>query len=37
MGEEEWCENRKSDVTSLRRKLKFHHLVYIIDIIDYRL
>ena len=28
MGEEEGCENRKSDVASLGRKLKFHLLVY---------
>jgi hypothetical protein len=32
MGEEEGCENRKSDVTSLRRKLNLHPLVYIIDL-----
>ena len=31
MGEEEWYENRKSDVASLGRKLKLHLLVYIID------
>ena len=31
MDEEEWCENRKSDVASLGRKLKLHLLVYIID------
>ena len=37
MGEEEGCGNMKSDVASLERKLKFHLLVYIIDIIDYRL
>jgi hypothetical protein len=28
MGEGEGCENRKSDVASLGRKLKFHLLVY---------
>ena len=32
MGGEEGCENRKSDVASLGRKLKLHLLVYIIDI-----
>ena len=31
MGEEEGCGNRKSDVASLRKKLKLHLLVYIID------
>ena len=31
MGEGEGCENRKSDVASLGRKLKLHLLVYIID------
>jgi hypothetical protein len=31
MGEEKGCGNRKSDVASLGRKLKFHLLVYIID------
>ena len=31
MSEEERCENRKSDVTSLGRKLKLHLLVYMID------
>ena len=34
MGEEEGCGNMKSDVAFLGRKLKFHLLVYIIDIID---
>ena len=34
MDEVEGCENRKSDVTSLERKLKLHILVYIKDIID---
>ena len=33
MGEEEGCENRKSDVASLGRKLKLHPLVDIIIII----
>jgi hypothetical protein len=31
MGGEEGCENMKSDVASLGRKIKFHLLVYIID------
>jgi hypothetical protein len=29
MGEEEWCRNRKFDVTSLGRKLKLYLLIYI--------
>jgi hypothetical protein len=33
MGEGEGCGNRKSDVASLRRKLKLHLLVYIIDLV----
>ena len=32
MGEEEGCKNKKSNVISLGRKLKFHLLVYITDI-----
>ena len=32
MGGEEGCENMKSDVASLGRKLKLHLLVYIIDL-----
>jgi hypothetical protein len=32
MSGEEGCENIKSDVASLGRKLKFYLLVYIIDI-----
>jgi hypothetical protein len=32
MGEEEGCRNRKSDMTSLGRKLELHILVYIIDV-----
>ena len=31
MGGEKRCENMKSDVASLGRKLKLHSLVYIID------
>ena len=31
MGEGERCENKKSDMASLGRKLKLHLLVYIID------
>jgi hypothetical protein len=31
MDEEEGYENMKFDVISLRRKLKFHPLIYIID------
>ena len=37
MGEEAGCGNRKSDVTSLGRKLKLHLLVDIIIIIDRKL
>ena len=32
MSGEKGCENIKSDVASLGRKLKFHLLIYIIDI-----
>jgi hypothetical protein len=35
MDEEEGCGNRKSDVTSLGRKLKLHLLVYIIDLMGW--
>ena len=31
MSDKEGCENRKSDMTSLGRKLKLYLLVYIID------
>ena len=31
MSDKEGCENRKSDMTSLWRKLKLYLLVYIID------
>ena len=32
MGEGDGCENRKSDVAFLGRKLKLHLLVYIINL-----
>jgi hypothetical protein len=35
MGEEEGCGNRKFDVASLRKKLKLHQLVYIIDYVNW--